>query len=149
MQYMHYLKGLAAQQGFQIVSGLDDEECGWSCFLAGTCVDKPTQDGMDIFSCSPDGLYSFPAMGQSATNIAKGLSTNLNVTKGCDGPDSDQYALWEAGVPTVEIIEHDAAKNPHNDTGGSDTLSTIEPSLFEGIVRVDAAVAAWLVGISP
>jgi Zn-dependent M28 family amino/carboxypeptidase len=147
--YAKYIQGLAAQQGFNLVAGIDNEQSGWNCASNGTC--QPTIGGheFDVFSCSggfSTGNYDFQAIGDALEATAAHYS-QLKTTRDCMGENSDMYALWEIGVPSVVFSEHDPFDNPHFDQNGGDTYDLIDLDYFFKISQVAVTFAAQQAGL--
>jgi Zn-dependent M28 family amino/carboxypeptidase len=136
--YAKTLKALSASQGFKIVSAVDDEQSGWK-ETAGT-------DTLDLFDCSPTRRYNSKSLGAMFTDTASKYGT-LKVKTACMGENSDHYAMWEIGVPTVVFSEHDPFNNPHFDHDGGDTYLRIDQAYFFQIAQVGITFAARMVGI--
>jgi Zn-dependent M28 family amino/carboxypeptidase len=143
-EYAKYIKALAAKDGFQIVSAVDDEQSGWNCMADGLCSDKKTLTTFDVFSCSGDfKRFDFPQIGDLLAETAATYST-LQVERGCIGENSDHYAMWEIGVPAVVFSEHHPFDNPHFDQNGGDTFDKIDQDYFFKIAQIGVTFAARL-----
>jgi hypothetical protein len=150
--YARYIKSLAQNQGFQISGAIDNEQSGWDCNADGGCgFSGGTGDGptpVDVFSCSGDGMgYDYPAMGDALSSVATEYG-GMQVTRGCIGENSDHYAMWEIGVPSVVFSEHDPFENPHFDEEGGDTFDKIAKDYYFKISRIGVTFAAKLAGLS-
>lgn len=151
-QYASYIKDLAAREGFRVTAAVDNEQSGWDCSEEEGCGFSGGPVGgktpVDIFSCSGDGTgYNYPAMGDALAAVATsygGMATN----RGCIGENSDHYAMWEIGVPSVVYSEHDPFENPHFDESGGDTIDKIAKDYYFGIARIGVTFAATLAGLS-
>jgi hypothetical protein len=82
------------------------------------------------------------ALQQTAT-----LYSGLKANRGCMGENSDHYAMWEIGVPSVVFSEHDPFNNPHFDQSGGDTYDKIDQAYYFKIAQVGVTFAATLAGI--
>jgi Zn-dependent M28 family amino/carboxypeptidase len=138
--YAQYIKNLAAQKNFQIVAGIDDEQAGW----------QEGANTFDIFNCSGDSV-SPAASGPLGDQLAKVAATygKLATTEGCMGDNSDHYALWEIGVPSVVFSEHDPFNNPHFDAEGGDTYDKITQPYYFQIAQIGVTFAAQVAGLDP
>ncbi len=141
--YAKYIQSLAKQNGFKIVAAVDNEQIGWSGGDHGKTV--------DIFSCSKGALggpgqYNYKAMGDQLAAVTTHYS-KLKVKRDCMGENSDHYAMWEIGVPSVVYSEHDPFNNPHFDDEGGDVFQEIDQDYFFNIARVGVTFAASLAGI--
>jgi len=149
-QYANYLKAAASAGGFKIIAAVDNEQSGWNCAADDSCgisVSAATLPPVDIFSCSGDGMgYNYQAMGDALANVTSSYS-GLGVHRGCIGENSDHYAMWEIGVPSVVFSEHDPFENPHFDESGGDTFDKIDQNYFFGISQVGVTFAATLAGL--
>ncbi len=134
--YAADIKTRAQQQGFALVAAIDDEQTGWNCHAANACGDA-VWPAFDVYSCGgmTSVIYDYPALGDKLASITSAY-TNLQVTRGCIGPNSDHYAMWEIGVPAVVFTEHSVFNNPHFDQEGGDTFDTIDTDYFTSIARV-------------
>ncbi len=143
-RYATYLKELA-QGNFKILAAVDNEQSGWNCMTEGYCHVAKTP--VDIFSCSGDGHgYDSKALGDSLAQVAATYST-LSVVRGCMGENSDHYAMWEIGVPSVVFSEHSPASNPHFDANGGDTFDKIDKDYFFHIAQIGVTFAVSLAGL--
>jgi hypothetical protein len=101
-----------------------------------------------VFSCSGDGAgYDNQALGDSLAAVASSYS-KLSVTRGCISENSDHYAMWEIGVPSVVFSEHDPFENPHFDKEGGDTYERIAKDYYFQIAQIGVTFAATLAGVS-
>ncbi len=145
--YAAYLQKLAQDEGFKIVAAVDDEQTGWNCAAEGGCSDNSPGDSFDVFSCSGDSKnYDYKEIGDALEQTAALYST-LKTTRGCIGQNSDHYAMWEIGVPSVVFSEHTPFNNPHFDQNGGDTYDKIDQGYFFKIAQVGVTFAATLVGV--
>ena len=145
-QYAAYLKQKATTEAFQIVAAVDDEQTGWNCHGDNLCSDSQG-DLFDIFSCSGDSKgYSYPALGDRMEKIATELG-GMRVLRGCIGQESDHYAMWEIGVPSLTFTEHDPHHNNHFDSKGGDIYAKIDTDYFFKIARIGVVFAAELSGL--
>jgi len=141
--YATYIKSLSQSSGFAITAAIDDEQTGWNCRADGACPDA-TVPTFDIFSCSGDSqAFSYAAMGDAFETIVTTYSP-LKVVRDCMAQNSDHYAMWEIGVPTVVFSEHDPFINPHFDQEGNDFFSAID-----GDYLVSIATCRWSHAASP
>jgi hypothetical protein len=134
--YAQYILALSKQEGFKIVSAIDDEQIGW----------KEGAEVFDVFDCG--GATDSTALGSELVQTASTYS-KLGTTVGCMGENSDHYAMWEIGVPAVVFSEHDPFSNDHFDAEGGDTYDKIDLAYFEGISQVGVTFASRVVGIDP
>jgi Zn-dependent M28 family amino/carboxypeptidase len=149
--YAAYLKALSQKEGFRILAAIDDEQSGWNCAAEGGCGFglKATATPLDVFSCSGDGAgFNYPALGDSLEAVASGYG-GLAVNRNCIGENSDHYAMWEIGVPSVVFSEHNPFDNPHFDSAGGDTLDKIDQNYFFHIAQVGITFAAIVAGLAP
>lgn len=157
--YAKYVKDLAASEGFKLLGAVDNEQSGWDCNADGGCgfsgVPAGTRDGggsdgntpVDVFSCSGDGTgYDNPALGDALAAVATDYA-GMSVNRGCIGENSDHYAMWEIGVPSVVFSEHDPFENPHFDEEGGDTFDKIAKDYHFHIARIGVTFAATLAGL--
>jgi hypothetical protein len=147
--YAAYIKALSLSEGFALVAAVDDEQSGWNCSVDKRCGDN-TFPAFDIFSCGSGGgrSFNFPALGDQFADIVHAYSP-LNVTRGCLGANSDHFAMWEIGVPSVVYSEHNPFANPHFDRSGGDTFDKIDTAYLISIARPAIAFQAALAGIQP
>jgi Zn-dependent M28 family amino/carboxypeptidase len=146
--YATYIQKLSADQHFKIVAAVDNEQSGWSCATDSACDDARDGNTFDVFSCSGDSKsFDFKAMGDQLEQVATTYST-LKASRGCMGENSDHYAMWEIGVPTVVFSEHDPFNNPHFDQSGGDTYDKIDQAYYFKIAQVGVTFAATLVGLN-
>jgi len=133
--YAQYIQTLSQQQGFKIVSAIDDEQSGW----------KEGDETVDFFDCG--GATDSGAMGQVFAQTVAQYS-KLASNHGCMGENSDHFAMWEIGVPAVVFSEHDPFQNDHFDAEGGDTYDKIDQAYFAEIAQVGVTFAAQVVGIT-
>jgi hypothetical protein len=147
--YAAYIKALSVSEGFALVAAVDDEQSGWNCSLDKRCGDN-TFPAFDIFSCGSGAgkTFNFPALGDQFASVVAAFSP-LNVTRGCLGQNSDHFAMWEIGVPTLVYSEHNPFANPHFDRSGGDTFERIDLAYFISIARPAIAFQAALAGLQP
>jgi hypothetical protein len=147
--YAAYIKALSISEGFALVAAVDDEQSGWNCSKDKRCGDT-TFPAFDIFSCGSGGgrSFNFPALGDQMQSIVANYST-LNVTRGCLGANSDHFAMWEIGVPSVVYSEHNPFANPHFDRSGGDTFDKIDTEYLVSIARPAITFQAAIAGIQP
>lgn len=133
--YAKYITKLAADQGFKLVSAIDDEQSGWK---------EDEGDIFDVFSCGGDTNSDFlgDLLAQTATTYGK-----MRTKRGCMGENSDHYAMWEAGIPAVVYSEHDPFNNPHFDREGGDVYDLIDQAYYFSIAQVGVTFSARVVGI--
>ena len=135
--YAQYIQALAKQQGFKIVSAIDDEQSGWR---------ENQADLIDVFTCgSPTDAT---VLGNLFIDTASRYS-KMKTQQGCIGANSDHYAMAEIGVQSVVFSEHDPFNNPHFDNEGGDTFEKIDQTYFFKISQVGVTFAARVVGVSP
>ncbi|PWU21001.1 MAG: hypothetical protein C5B49_03290 [Bdellovibrio sp.] len=142
-EYAKYIKDLSQRENFKLVASVDNEQTGWNCSADGVCSTKDLT--FDVFSCSGD-RYNFPEIGNALQEVAITYS-NLKVARGCIGENSDHYAMWEIGVPSVVYSEHEPFANPHFDNSGGDTFDKIDQDYFFKIAQVGVTFAAKLAGL--
>jgi hypothetical protein len=147
--YAAYIKALSQTEGFALVAAVDDEQSGWNCSADKRCGDN-TFPTFDVFSCGSGGgrSFDFPAIGDQLEAVARAYSP-LHVTRGCLGANSDHFAMWEIGVPSVVYSEHNPFANPHFDQSGGDTFDKIDLAYLISIARPAIAFQAALAGIQP
>jgi Zn-dependent M28 family amino/carboxypeptidase len=133
--YAKYISALASKNGFKIVSAIDDEQSGWN---------EGESDTFDVFSCG--GATDSTAMGDLLVDTASKYS-QMKTTRACMGENSDHYAMWEIGVPSVVFSEHDPFNNPHFDQEGGDTYDKIDQDYFLRIAQVGVTFAARVAGL--
>lgn len=144
--YASLIQGEAAAGGFALVAGVDDEQSGWNCRTKGLCFDTPPPEPVfDAYDCG-DG-FSFPALGDQLAAVVAQYSTT-HLVRDCIGANSDHYALWEIGVPSIVFTEHSVFANPHFDQQGDDTMAHIDPDYLTTIARPGITFQAQLVGIT-
>ena len=134
--YANYIKNKAKDEGFRVVSAIDDEQAGW----------KEGDNTFDYFDCG--GATDSKALGDLLAATAARFGT-IGTKHGCMGENSDHYAMWEIGVPTVVFSEHDPFSNPHFDHAGGDTYDRIDRDYYFKIAQVGVTFAARVVGIDP
>jgi hypothetical protein len=147
--YAAYIKALSQSEGFALVAAVDDEQSGWNCSRDKRCGDN-TFPAFDVFSCGSGGgrSFDFPALGDQFVDIIHAYSP-LHVTRGCLGANSDHFAMWEIGVPSVVYSEHNPFANPHFDRSGGDTFDKIDTDYLISIARPGIAFQAAIAGIQP
>jgi hypothetical protein len=147
--YAAHIKALSQSEGFALLAAVDDEQSGWNCSVDKRCGDL-TFPAFDIFSCGSGGgqSFNFPELGDQFAAVAAAYSP-LNVTRGCLGANSDHFAMWEIGVPSVVYSEHNPFANPHFDRSGGDTFDKIDTAYLTSIARPAIAFQAGLAGIQP
>ena len=146
--YASYIKQKSVADGFALVAAVDDEQTGWNCHSDGTCSAEPTLK-FDIFSCGGSmrtGMnFNYAAMGDAFAAIVAKYSP-LRVARGCMGENSDHYAMWEIGVPTLVYSEHLPFQNDHFDQFGGDTFDKIDMDYLVAIARPAITFQATLAG---
>ena len=135
-EYAKYIEALSQRENFKLVAGIDNEQSGW----------KEGAERFDVFSCG--GPTNSDAMGDLLEDTARKYG-QYPVTRDCMGENSDHYALWEIGVPTVVYSEHDPFNNPHFDHAGGDTYARINQDYYFKIAKIGVTFAARVVGINP
>jgi hypothetical protein len=144
--YASLIQGEATAGGFALVAGIDDEQSGWNCRTKGLCFDQPPPEPVfDAYDCGDS--FSFPALGDQLAAVVAQYSTT-HLVRDCIGANSDHYALWEIGVPSIVFTEHSVFANPHFDQQGDDTLAHIDPDYLTTIARPGITFQAQLVGIA-
>jgi hypothetical protein len=147
--YAQHILAQSQAEGFALVAAVDDEQTGWNCSRDKRCGDN-TFPAFDIFSCGSGGgrTFDFPALGDQFAAVVAAYSP-LHVTRGCLGANSDHFAMWEIGVPSVVYAEHNPFANPHFDRAGGDTFDKIDTDYLSAIARPAIAFQAGLAGIQP
>jgi hypothetical protein len=145
--YAAHVKALSQTEGFALIAAVDDEQSGWNCSADGLCADSAFP-AVDVFSCSPDRSFDFPALGDQLAGVVAAYSP-LHVTRGCIGANSDHFAMWQIGVPAIVYSEHSPFANPHFDSEGGDTFDKIDTAYLTSIARPAIAFQAELAGIQP
>ena len=145
-QYATYLSNLAMQQNFQIVAAIDDEQSGWNCFEHDACP-SITADTVDFAARSDDGVYAFPLLGNEAAAVAAAYSPLSVLDVASPEHDSDHMAFWAAGIPAIQISEHNPSDNPHFDITGGDTWDVLDQAYYLKISRLAVTVAAKIAGL--
>ena len=145
--YARYIHAAAQSGGFALLAAVDDEQSGWNCQASAECTDN-VWPAFDVYSCGSGGgkSYDYQALGDSYAAIATTYSP-LHVVRGCIGAQSDHFAMWEIGVPTLVFGEHDAFSNPHFDQNGGDTVDKIDGDYLTSIARPAITFQATLAGI--
>jgi hypothetical protein len=144
--YAHLILDEATAGGFALVAAVDDEQTGWNCMSEGACGGVATWPAFDVFSCGDQ--FDNPALGDQLEAVVHDFST-IGVVRGCLGANSDHYAMWEIGVPSVVFTEHNPFGNPHFDQNGGDTFAKIDVGYFAAIARPAITFQATLIGIDP
>ncbi len=145
--YASYIKQLSTSQGFKLVGAQDYEQSGWNCAIDNACGGVTGGSTYYVVSCSgsSDGnMYSFPAMGDALAALTTKYSP-LKVSRLCVGAQSDHYAMWEIGVPSVVTSEY--GNNPRFDQSGGDTFARIDLAYHAQISRIAIAFTAQLAGV--
>ncbi len=146
--YAAWLKAKAAQDGFQIVAAIDYEQSGWNCASDAKCTSNVGGKVYDVFDCSGDGNnFKSTALGDSLAALTTSLGSSLMVNRACMAQNSDHYAMWEIGVPSIVTSEHLPFSNPHFDQNGGDTFDKIDTTYHAEIARLNVAFTAKLAGV--
>jgi len=146
--YAQWLKAKAAQDGFKIVAAFDYEQSGWNCASDVKCPSNVGGKVYDVFDCSGDGNnFKSTALGDALTALTTSLGSSLTVNRGCMAQNSDHYAMWEIGVPSVVTSEHLPFANPHFDVNGGDTYDKLDTTYHAEIARLSVAFTASLAGV--
>ncbi len=143
--YARYISQKAQAENFKIIAAVDNEQAGWNCTADGSCSSPET---VDIFSCSTNGQYNFPEQGDLMEKIVRQYSS-LKAERNCMGQNSDHYAMWEIGVPTVVYSENTPFENPHFDSEGGDTFDKIDQNYFFKIAQVGVTYIIEVAGLAP
>ena len=145
--YATYIRALATTNGFAIVSAVDDEQTGWNCRAKNQCA-RPGTLAFDIFSCGSSTTHSFnfKALGDQFASVVHAYSS-LRVVRACMGENSDHFAMWEIGVPTLVFSEDDPFDNPNFDQEGGDTVDKLDLDYHANIARAAIAFQAGQAGI--
>ncbi len=145
--YASHIKAASQAGGFALVAAVDDEQTGWDCHADNMCEDS-IWPAYDVFSCGSgsSGTYDFHAIGDQMEAITNAYSP-LAVVRACMGENSDHFAMWEIGVPTVVYSEHSVFSNPHFDQEGGDTFATISGDYLTSIARPAITFQATLAGM--
>ena len=146
--YAQYVKALSQQVGFALVAAVDDEQTGWNCDAEGACGDN-LWPAVDVFSCGSGhgDFYDHQALGDAYEQVITTYSA-LKVSRQCMGENSDHFAMWEIGVPTVVYSEHNPFANPHFDQQGGDTFAKIDTDYLVSIARPAVTFQATLAGLT-
>jgi hypothetical protein len=145
--YAAQIQADATAGGFQIVAAVDDEQTGWNCMSEGLCGPVPSWPIFDVFSCGDQ--FDNPELGDQLEAVVATYSGTIGVERGCIGANSDHYAMWEIGVPSVVFTEHNPFANPHFDFNGGDVFELIDQDYFTQIARPGITFQAQLVGSDP
>jgi hypothetical protein len=151
--YVAQLQREAKAGGFKIVAAVDGELSGWNCWAENGCGATslpPPKSTLTVSSCTSDGRFAFPALGQQMADVATRYST-LKVHLECDNDTdgSELYNFWKIGVPAFYFEEFGNDGNHYYDEGGQDTMDHIDLEYFFKIGQTAAVFIAKLVGISP
>jgi Zn-dependent M28 family amino/carboxypeptidase len=151
--YVAYLQAEAQAKTFKIVAAVDGELSGWNCWAENKCLDTtppPPKSTFVVASCTTNGKYKFPAIGQQMKDIATKYSS-MKVALECDNDTdgSELYNFWRIGVPAFYFEEYANDGNTYYDEGGSDTLARIDLDYYFKIGQVAPLFIAKLVGITP
>jgi hypothetical protein len=146
--YASYIKQKSVTEGFALVAAVDDEQTGWNCRADGVCSNEANLK-FDIFSCGSSmrtgASFNYAAMGDAFAAIVAKYSP-LHVSRGCMGENSDHFAMWEIGVPTLVFSEHLPFQNDHFDQLGGDTFDKIDMAYLVAIARPAITFQATLAG---
>jgi hypothetical protein len=147
-EYAKYLQAKATTDGFALIGAVDNEQTGWNCHADGLCgAGTQKWPVVDIFSCDGN-QYDYKAYGDDFAQIVRDYSP-LTVVRHCMGENSDHYAMWEIGVPTLVYSEHNPFANPHFDQNGGDSFDKIDQDYFVTIARPAITFQAKVVGLEP
>jgi hypothetical protein len=146
--YAKHVQQLAQTGGWHLVAAIDDEQSGWNCHAANGCSDS-MWPAFDVFSCGMGNGhdYDYAALGDQFASIVATYEPAMQVKRACMGQNSDHFAMWEIGVPTVVYSEHDPFVNPHFDQNGGDTFDKIDTAYLASIARPGITFQAQLAGI--
>lgn len=146
--YAKYIKAKAMSEGFALVAAIDYEQSGWNCASDSLCSPDAGGKIYDVFDCSGDSAnYMSTALGNALIALTGAVGSPLAPEHHCLAQNSDHYAMWEIGVPSVVTSEHIPLSNPHFDYKGGDTFSTIDVAYHLEIARVSIAFTAQLAGV--
>jgi Zn-dependent M28 family amino/carboxypeptidase len=149
--YVAHLRKKAAAEHFTILAASDDDQTGWSCWSEHLCPPRspPRDSTFRVIACSGDKHdYDYPDLSKGMVDVAARYGSPITPTPLCDGSgDTDHYPFWVAGIPAYVIEEWGAARNPHYDQEGHDTLEHIDYGLLTGTARIQIAFQAQLAGI--
>jgi len=146
--YAKWLKNKAMTDGFQIVAAIDYEQSGWNCASDGVCAADVGGKVYDVFDCSGDpNNFKSTALGDAMQALTMKLGSPLTVHRACMAQNSDHYAMWEIGVPSVVTSEHLPLSNPHFDYKGGDTFDKLDLVFHAEISRLSIAYTAQLAGV--
>ena len=146
--YAKDIKALSMTNNFKLVGAIDDEQSGWNCKADNGCITAAQAPDFDIYACGSGAGHSFDynTLGDQFQQVVK-LYSPMHVTRDCMGENSDHFAMWEIGVPTLVYSEHDPIANPHFDQEGGDTFDLIDTTYFTSIARVGITFQASQVGL--
>jgi hypothetical protein len=145
--YASQIQAEAAAGGFEIVAAVDNEQTGWNCMSENLCGPTSGWPVFDVFDCGDQ--FSNPELGNQLEAVVQAYSPSMGVERGCIGANSDHYAMWEIGVPSVVFTEHNPFANPHFDQNGGDVFELIDQDYVAAIARPGITFEAQLVGIAP
>jgi Zn-dependent M28 family amino/carboxypeptidase len=146
-KYAAYIKNKSETDHFKIIAAIGPDQTGWNCFAEAACQDDSTSETFDIFSCSDDGEnFNANGFGEMFTQFVSEFST-LQVEQSCTIDDSDVYAMWEIGIPSLIYVEHNPHLNPNYDENGTDALDKVDLTYHASIAQVSSAFIARLAGI--
>ena len=146
--YAKYIKAKAANEAFQLVASIDYEQSGWNCASDAVCAPDAGGTVYDVFDCSGDNKnFKSTALGDAVQLMTTTLGSSLAVARRCMAQNSDHYAMWEIGVPSVVTSEHLPLQNPHFDQNGGDTYDKIDVPYHLEIARLSVAFTAQLAGV--
>ncbi len=147
-QYAQYIQALSKALNFKIVAAIGPDQTGWNCFKNAECGDASQGRTFDFFACSEDDeKYDANSFGDMFSTFVSEYS-NLQTERSCTIDDSDAYAMWEIGVPSLIFAEHNPEMNPYFDQEGSDTLDKIDFNYFSQIAQISSAFIARLAGVN-
>jgi hypothetical protein len=146
--YAGVIKALAEKENFFLLAAIDYEQSGWNCASDAKCAADAGGTTFDVYDCSGDAnAFMSTALGDSLEALVGTLGSPLGVVRGCMAQNSDHYAMWEIGVPSVVTSEHAPFSNPHFDRNGGDTFATIDNAYHAEIARLSIAYTAKLAGV--
>jgi hypothetical protein len=155
-KYAAYVQNEATTKGFKIATVLDYEQSGWNCLSNGKCPADAGGTVMHVVDCelTNDSGFAFHEVGTAFIGMSNRICAPLAVSRVClddlgvrgSGALSDNYALWEIGVPGVITSEYVPVLNPHFDQNGGDTFDKIDTTYFVKIARMAIAFTAEVAG---
>jgi hypothetical protein len=145
--YAKYIQAKAASEGWKLVAAVDYEQSGWNCSSDKKCGADVGGIMTWVADCSGgDAGYAYPELGKGVQDVAARTCSPLKVITGCQNGGSDNWALWEIGVPSLFISEMDFLDNHHFDQWGGDVLAIVDPVYHAKIARLSIAFTAQLAG---